>query len=311
MRIVLVEPSRTIRRIVSDMIESWDHEVWACAHAHEALSRIKSDQDVRALITSAELTSTSGFQLVAQARDLIGDQRALYIILMSSTDEYTKCIQALDHGADDFICKPPVAEELRARLRTADRVTTMQRELIRLAATDFLTGLSNRRSFFENGFRAVERAQRGQALAVIIFDLDHFKRINDLHGHDVGDTVLKRVAVETSRLPGIAGRLGGEEFGVLLESELSDAVDVANVFRRSIERLRIFSGEQSLVVTCSLGVTEWEAGDTIDTLLRRADMALYEAKTSGRNKVVAADAFALSEQNSEWRGTTRVLRRHS
>ena len=128
------------------------------------------------------------------------------------------------------------------------------------------------------------------------------------------DAAVPKVILPNSRFattPGIAGRLGGEEFGLLVESDLSEAVDIAQEFRRSVEGLKIFAGEQPVPVTCSLGVAEWEAGDTIDTLLRRADVALYEAKRAGRNKVVAADTYALSDQHREWRGTTRVLRRPS
>lgn len=311
MRIVLVDPSRTVRRIVTDLVQQWQYEVFSFSHGAEALACIQQDDSVRVIITSAELPTMSGVELCVQTRAFLGNRRPLYIIIMSSNNDYTKCVQALDNGADDFIHKPPIAEELRARLRTADRVTSMQCELVRLATTDFLTGLSNRRAFFENAAKTIEQAQYGRSLSAIMFDLDHFKQINDVHGHDIGDVVLKRVATEIASLPGVSGRLGGEEFALLLESDLSDAFEVAQEFRRGVERLKIFAGEKPVAVTCSLGVAEWEAGDTIDTLLRRADVALYEAKRTGRNKVVVADTYALSDQHWEWRGTTRVLRRPS
>ena len=309
MRIVLVDPSRTVRRIVTDLVQHWEYDVCPFSDGAEALSYIQQNESVRVLITSAELPTMSGVELCARVRALLANRRPLYIIMMSSNDEFTKCVQALDNGADDFICKPPVAEELRARLRTANRVTSMQGELVRLATTDFLTGLSNRRAFFENTAKTIEQAQCGHAVSAIMFDLDHFKQINDIHGHEIGDAVLKRVAAEIAPLPGIAGRLGGEEFGLLVETNLSDALDTAQEFRHSIERLKIFSGEQPVPVTCSLGVAEWETGDTIDTLLRRADVALYEAKRTGRNKVVAADTHALSDEHNKWRGAARVLDR--
>ncbi len=305
MRILLVEPSRTVRHIVTDMIEAWDHEVCSCADADEALSRLQSDVDVRALITSAELPPISGFQLVAKARALVGTNRPLYIVLMSSHDEYSKCIQALDNGADDFISKPPIAEELRARLRTADRVTAMQHELCRLASTDFLTGLPNRRAFFDNAAKAVERAQLGHPLSALMLDLDHFKQINDTYGHDIGDEVLKRVAIEIAPLPG-TGRLGGEEFVVLSVMRLEDSVEMADRIRQAVGELGVPVINSTVAVTCSIGVAEWEPGDTIDKLLRRADVALYEAKRSGRNRVVASDSFAISTDHRQWRGAARV-----
>ena len=308
MRILLVEPSRTIRRIVTGMIEAWGHEVCACADADAALSHLQSDAEVRALITSAELPSISGFQLVAKARALVGINRPLYIVLTSSQDEYSKCIQALDNGADDFISKPPIAEELRARLRTADRVTAMQRELCRLARMDFLTGLPNRRAFFDNAAKAVEQAELGHPLSALMLDLDHFKQINDTYGHDIGDEVLKRVAIELAPLPG-AGRLGGEEFVVLSAMSLEDSVEMADRIRQVVGELGVPAINSTVAVTCSVGVAEWELGDTIDKLLRRADVALYEAKRSGRNRVVAADSFAISADHREWRGAARLSRR--
>jgi diguanylate cyclase (GGDEF)-like protein len=311
MRIVLVDPSRTVRRIVTDLVQQWKHEVRAFSDGAEALACIQQDDTVRVLITSAELQSMSGVELCVQARAFSGNRRPLYIILMSSNDEFTKCVEALDNGADDFIAKPPIAEELRARLRTADRITSMQCELVRHATTDFLTGLFNRRAFFENANKVFERAKSGHATSAIMIDIDHFKQINDVHGHDIGDAVLKRVAAEIVQLPGIAGRLGGEEFGLLVENDLADTVDIAQELRRCVASLKIFAGARAVAVACSAGVAEWKVGDSIDMLLRRADVALYEAKRTGRNRVVAADTYALSDQHAEWRGTTRVLGRPS
>ena len=132
MRVVLVDPSRTVRQIVADLIQQGGNEICALSDADEALAYIRNNPDVRALITCAELASMSGVELCKQARALTGNQRPLYILLMSSNDEHDILVRALDNGADDFIHKPPIAEELRARLRAADRVTSMQRELYRL-----------------------------------------------------------------------------------------------------------------------------------------------------------------------------------
>ncbi len=309
MRILLVEPSRTVRRILTAMIEAWDHQVCSCADADDALLRLQSDPDIRALLTSAGLSSISGFELVAQARAMVGAHRPLYMVLMSSTDGYAMCIQALDNGADDFISKPPIAEELRARLRMADRVTAMQRELCRLASTDFLTGLPNRRAFFDNFAKAIEEAQHGRPLSALMFDLDHFKQINDLHGHDIGDEILKAVAAEIASLPGAAGRLGGEEFAFLPAMRLEDAAEMADRIRQVIGEITIPAPNATVTVTCSVGVAEWEPGDTIDTLLRRADVSLYEAKRSGRNRVVATDSFTTSNDQEQWGGATRAAGR--
>ena len=229
MRVVLVDPSRTVRRIVANLIQQGGNEICALSDADEALNYIRNNPDVRALITCAELPSMSGIELCKQARALAGNQRPLYILLMSSNDEHEILVKALDNGADDFIHKPPIAEELRARLRAADRVTSMQRELIGYATNDFLTGLLNRRAFFERAGVACERAKDGRALTALIFDLDNFKKINDIHGHGAGDAVLRSIAAEAALVDGVVGRLGGEEFSIIVEADLSDAMDIAEV----------------------------------------------------------------------------------
>ncbi len=311
MRIVLVDPSRTVRRIVTDLIQQGDYEVCPLSDGAEALAYIKADPDVRALITSAELASISGVELCKKARALAGNQRPLYILLMSSSDEQNRLVQALDNGADDFICKPPIAEELRARLRTADRVTSMQSELFRFATTDFLTGLLNRRAFFERAGEICKSAQSGSCISVAIYDLDHFKQINDTYGHSAGDAVLRSVATTAAQLDGIVGRLGGEEFGIVVRSELSDAMETFESFRQAVSELEIHSDDKLIKVTCSLGLAEFEMGDTIDALLRRADMALYEAKRAGRNRIVASDTYSISPNHEKWKGVSRVLGQRS
>ncbi len=306
MRIALVEPSRTVQRIVTGIIEPWGHEVCTFMDAPEALARLQAEKDIRALITSAELVSTSGVQLVGDARALAGAQRPLYIILMSSSDQRSMMIRALDNGADDFISKPPAPEELRARLRAAERITLMQAELIKLATIDSLTGLLTRRAFVAAAERMLQRARAGQPFSLLVCDLDKFKDINDTHGHEIGDLVLQRVSDELRAVDLPAGRLGGEEVALLLDGDLDDAVELAERFRVAVGRLAIRARNQAVGVTCSIGAAEWEPGDTIDTLLRRADVALYEAKRAGRNCVVAADSFPLSDEHARWRGVARI-----
>ena len=310
MRIVLVDPSRAVQRIMTSMIERGEHEVIAFGDARRALDFIASEKDVRALITSAELGKMSGVELCAATRSLAGTQRALYILLMSSHDDFHLVVQALDHGADDFIHKPPYAEELRARLRAADRFTAMQQELIRHASTDFLTGLFNRRAFFDFAVTACREAKVGHPLSVVLFDIDHFKQVNDRHGHDTGDQVLQGVAAEAMAIHAVAGRLGGEEFCLLAHCDLADATDMADDLRHAIRSLR-FGADRQVAVTSSFGVAEWEPGDTIDQLLRRADVSLYEAKRSGRDRVVASDTFAVTKDHDGWRNVARTGQRRN
>src|SRR5947207_159477 len=290
MRVVLVDPSRTVLKFVSRLLEARDHEVRPFTDGQAALDYIKSDLSVGALISSSELLTMSGIELCWEARALTTHNRQIYLLLMSSNQDRHKLIEALDSGADDYIGKPPAPEELYARLRAAERLAAMQHELMRLATTDPLTGVANRRAFFERADAACARVSVGEPVSAIMFDIDHFKRINDTHGHDVGDKALVAVAQTGAACGGIIGRLGGEEFAVLLEGVgLEGAIAVAEKLRRDVAALS-FPGEQLVMtLTCSFGVSTWQAGDSIDLLLKRADVALYAAKTAGRNCVLSVD----------------------
>ncbi len=291
MNVVLVDPSRTVLRIVMGLLNKGSHDVHPFADAGEALDFIKSDSTVQALITSVELTSMSGLELCRQTRQIASCGRPIYVILMSSNQERHKLIEALDSGADDFIGKPPVIEELYARLRAADRVGSMQRELLRLATTDPLTGILNRRAFFDQAHVACAQACAGRALCAIMLDVDHFKRINDIYGHDVGDEAIRGVACETAATPNaLVGRLGGEEFVMLIaDRTLADTVVIAEDLRRRLAARQFDAGHDKMMLTCSFGVSEWQPGDTINWLLKRADLALYKAKMDGRNRVAFQD----------------------
>ena len=151
----------------------------------------------------------------------------IYILLMSSNYDQCHLVEALDGGADDFISKPPLAEELYARLRAAERFVSLQRELVRMATTDPLTGVFNRRTFFEKATGACRRVACDKAVSAIIIDIDHFKRINDTYGHDTGDEAI-RVCAHALTKNAIVGRLGGDEFAIVLERcSLSQAIEAA------------------------------------------------------------------------------------
>ncbi len=198
------------------------------------LAYIKTDLDVDALITSVELPSMSGMDLCHETRKLPVSRRPIYIVLMSSNFDRKKLIEALDSGADDFISKPPAIEELYARLRAAARLASMQRELVRMATIDHLSGALNRRAFFERAQEMATHAAMGEALSAVIFDIDHFKRVNDLFGHDIGDEVIRLMSREALAHGEQLGRLGGEEFAILLRGRsLKDAAAFAERLRQN------------------------------------------------------------------------------
>jgi two-component system, cell cycle response regulator len=191
----------------------------------------------------------------------------------------------------------------------ADRVTSMKQQLIQFASTDPLTGLLNRRAFFDHAAEMCLAAQNGKSLSAIMFDIDYFKGINDTHGHEIGDKVLVAVGSEAKVINGAAGRLGGEEFCVLAFGEVEDALECAGELQRSVRALRFEHERQEFSITCSFGVAEWEEHDTVDAMLRRADVAMYEAKKSGRDRIVLSDTYALASDHDNWRGAARSGRR--
>lgn len=180
-------------------------------------------------------------------------------------------------------------------VRDITRTKELELELRQLSTTDALTQAYNRRYFVEMAELVIERARRGQGvpLALLMFDLDHFKRVNDLYGHACGDDVLREVSVAVSgglRKIDMLARLGGEEFVILLESCGQDeAVRIAESIRQRIGELTFYGGEAGqFQITASFGVAAWHVGESLQSLMSRADQAMYQAKRSGRNKVVLA-----------------------
>ena len=309
MRIVVVDPSRTVLKIVTRLLEAGNHEVLPFADGLAALDHVKSGPNIDALITSAELGSMSGMDLCKKIRLLSANSHhSIYIVLMSANFDQRKLIEALDNGADDFIGKPPAVEELYARLRAAERLGAMQRELVRLATTDPLSGLLNRRAFFQRALEACACA--GGPLSAIMFDVDHFKHINDEFGHGVGDDVIRAIANEMTSEEGIVGRLGGEEFAIVLRGRtLTDAIEAAERLRRRFSELHLATLSKAIKFTCSFGVSEWRGSESIDDLLKRADVALYCAKKTGRNRVVADNAHLSADDYKRASSVVRLAAR--
>jgi len=186
-------------------------------------------------------------------------------------------------------------EELReSNARLEARVVERTRDLERLAATDGLTGLGNRRELMRQLTRELARAQRHEdPLSILMLDIDDFKRLNDLHGHHAGDAVLKQAAAlfrRECRATDIVARYGGEEFVILMpKTSTPEARTFAERLLTEMREERVLSGEHEISFTCSIGVTAAKAGDDLEELVNRADRAMYEAKMSGKNSVVTYD----------------------
>lgn len=291
MRIVLVDPSRLVRKTVGGMLEAGGHQVDYFADSGEAFAFVVAEPAISCVLTSLEVHPISGLELCWQLRLLAESRRPLSILVMSSDFGSRSLGEVLDSGADDFIKKPPSPDELSARLRAAERMLKLQRALIQEAETDALTRLPNRGAFFQKAEAVIARSGPDDRLVAMLMDVDHFKAINDRYGHAAGDAVLRGMAGILRETGLMVGRLGGEEFALLVEGHgTGTAAVTAHRIRIRCSALPVAGSPQSPVrFTVSIGLAAWESGEGIDALLRRADTALYAAKAGGRDRVAMAD----------------------
>lgn len=313
--ILLVDNDPAAVKLLNKALTAAGHKVYLADHEREAL-RIVLEHQPQILIANWSAPGLEGLQLVRTLRETeIG--RYLYIMVMTGSNDRQKMLDALNAGADDVLAKPLDKVELQARLKAGLRIVAVQREIIHecdmlrrnalqltianqraeeAALTDSLTGLYNRRYGMDRLAREWVASERNhRPLSVLLLDIDHFKTVNDNHGHNIGDIALKRLAEmlsEHCRRPDIACRIGGEEFFILApETALPGALRQAERLRLAFEGKPMQIEGRDLHLTVSVGVAQKSAGMTTpEELLKVADEALYRAKREGRNRVVAADS---------------------
>ncbi|NWG47248.1 MAG: PleD family two-component system response regulator [Alphaproteobacteria bacterium] len=279
------------------------HSVEIEGDLEHAFMRVKGT-DFDLAIVSLSMESGDGLRLCSQIRSN-EKIRTLPLLGLVQDGDTRRLARALDMGVNDYLIRPIDKNELTARVRTqlrrkrySDRLKQNLQLSLEMAITDQLTGLYNRRYLVNHLKTLVENSvEHGKPLSFFILDIDYFKRINDTHGHDVGDQVLaefgRRIAMNTRGID-LACRYGGEEFVVAMpDTDLSFAYAIAERLRKDVEMrpFEVSTPSGRLDVTVSIGVTACEGtGDTAEKLLKRADEALYTAKRDGRNRVVAAAA---------------------
>ncbi|HEV2560595.1 MAG TPA: PleD family two-component system response regulator [Rhizomicrobium sp.] len=279
------------------------HEISAVDSFEEAVVRVRGG-DYDLIVISLGLRGFDGLRLCSQLRSLPEGRNVPILVLVSDGDR-RKLTQALEMGVNDYLTRPVDKNELIARVRTqlrkkryAERLRHNVQLSLEMAITDQLTGLHNRRYMSRHLDTLIASAQKsGKPLAFLIMDIDYFKSVNDTHGHDIGDEVLREFASRISanvRGIDLACRFGGEEFVVVMpDTDMAFATTIAERLRKSVETnsFAISRDPKKLNITISIGIAGSEGnGDTAEALLHRADQALYRAKREGRNRVVAAAA---------------------
>ena len=298
-RILLVDDEPTQRLIVARLLKRAGFHAQAPVTAREALARLESGV-FQLMITDWEMPEMDGIALCSAVRRS-ESQGYIYTILLTARDSIENVVAGLQAGADDYLTKPVIEPELIARLNAGKRIVTLERSLRaaneenrRLSIIDPLTGAHNRRYLMEQLPREIERASRyGRTLAVIMCDVDHFKKINDNYGHQVGDEVLKwfvgRLQKGVRACDWVA-RYGGEEFLIVLpETNVVNAGKAAEHLRELIASSNCVVNDQEYSITASFGVAGWKGNaplsTSLDVLVGRCDAGVYASKAAGRNAV--------------------------
>ncbi len=316
--IIVAEDDQATLKLFVRQLKEAGYEVTPCINGREALEAIQ-ERGKGIIIADWGMPEMGGLELCQAVRELQSFRaiQSVHIILVTASADKDRLVQGLEAGADDYLTKPYHAQELLARLHAAERTLRLLDELFqqrmevqkanatlqvfndkleKLASTDMLTGLHNRRVLFERFGELWAMSERTDAdLAFIMLDIDHFKSVNDTYGHHVGDLVLTEVS---RRMRGalrpydVCARFGGEEFAVVCpNSDSAATTQIAERIRQAVAAKPVKAEDQVIPVTVSVGAaTRREDHASVDVLIGEADEMLYRAKENGRNQVWYYDA---------------------
>lgn len=310
LKILLAEDSPIYRRLIGPQLNEWGFSFVMAKDGKEAWKVLCGPDAPRLAILDWVLPEIDGVEICRRLRARSQELPYTYTILLTAKSKKQEMLEAMEAGSDDFLSKPFDPPELRARLMVGKRIVELQQKLVSAndalqfaACHDFLTGLWNRREILSFLQREVSRSRRDRTpIGIVLADVDHFKKVNDKLGHDAGDSVLKAVAERlTSSLRAYdgVGRYGGEEFLMVIPGcDLEVTVRRANQIRELVCGKTIPTSAGDTSVSVSMGVTVAESSSDVEQLVRRADVALYQAKHNGRNRVECADTAVTTAASS-------------
>ncbi len=307
--LMLIDDDVVQARRVSEKLTSGGYIVKHFSDHKQALDYARGEENTIDLVfISTQLADIDGLRLATQFK-AIEQVRNVPIVMLVDEDDQHLMLKGLELGVNDYLLTPVDFNEMFARVKTQIRRKKYQealksnyQESVSMAVTDGLTRLYNRHYLDTHLKNLVRQAlEQGRSLSAVIMDMDHFKSVNDTYGHAVGDEVLKELAsiiVKAIRSADLAARYGGEEFVILMpETDAARAYEAAERLRKAVEStpFTITHPDSPIQKTVSIGYATMLPTDTPDTLLKRADDALYEAKNAGRNKVLplAENAYEL------------------
>jgi two-component system, cell cycle response regulator len=300
MRILIAEDEFTSRTILKGLLEKFGHEVVVTVNGAEAWQAMQRPDAPKLAILDWMMPKMEGIELCRRIRTLKTDQPP-YLIMLTAKEGKADIVVGLDAGADDYLVKPYDIGELRARVSVGRRMIELQAKLLEArnaltyeATHDPLTGVLNRRAILNVLSRELSRERRQHSgLAMGICDIDHFKKINDTHGHMVGDEVLcgfVRLLESGLRKYDLLGRFGGEEFMIITPGVRENGISMLyERLRAAVEDHPVPTRAGNVFITISIGATIRRENENVDELFAAADSALYEAKNGGRNRVCLAD----------------------
>jgi two-component system cell cycle response regulator len=293
LKVLIVEDDPVTQRLLEVFLRKWGYDVHITSNGEEALEELIKPDSPNLILSDWMMPGIDGLELCRRIRAL-NRLDYVYFIILTAKGKKEDVVEGLEAGADDYLVKPFDQEELKYRVKIGERILNLEHRIIQLACTDELTGVLNRRALFERIHESTHRAIRENSpFCLLMADLDHFKKINDNFGHHAGDIVLKQFTdrlLKISRPYDFIGRYGGEEFVVCFPGAgYNKAENIAERMRKGIENLEIKleNNSEPIRITASFGLACYDIGseESVDSLINRADEAMYHAKQHGRNRI--------------------------